>query len=564
MHLPTVPDEARRYRIVSAEKARGATYTPERLARFVAEKIADNANIGGRTSLTILDPAIGDGALILALLGVLRDRCDAALDIRGFDTDATALDVAARRIRAAFPDADVQLTRGSFLDFVLETRGSGAPGFDLIIANPPYVRTQIMGAAVARRLASAFGLAGRVDLYHAFLLGMAQVLTPDGVAGIIVSNRFMTTRGGGTVRAALRSRFSLRHIWDLGDTRLFSAAVLPAVIVARGTAAPLSGAPLFSSIYNVTEAATARAPDAVAALDCDGVVAIDDGRRFRVRHGRLDTAGTARDVWRLASGAADEWLATVDRHTWKRFGGIGRIRVGVKTCCDRVFIRHDWDEALGADRPELLRPLTTHHAAGRFRAVLPDKARAILYPHEVAQGQRRPVPLDGFPKSRAYLEAHRTILERRTYVTEAGRQWYELWVPHDPRAWAAPKLVFRDIAERPAFWIDLDGTVVNGDCYWLATDEEQTDLLWLAAAVANSTFAEAFYDRRFNNRLYAGRRRFITQYVEQFPLPDPSLPSVCEIIARAKAIYDADHAAQLPALEAELDDLVWQAFGLAR
>src|SRR5256885_12094823 len=47
------------------------------------------------------------------------------------------------------------------------------------------------------------------------------------------------------------------------------------------------------------------------------------------------------------------------------------------------------------------------------------------------------------------LERHREALEARRYVVEAGRQWYELWVPQDPAAWEAPKLVFRDISEHP-------------------------------------------------------------------------------------------------------------------
>jgi hypothetical protein len=149
-------------------------------------------------------------------------------------------------------------------------------------------------------------------------------------------------------------------------------------------------------------------------------------------------------------------------------------------------------------------------------------------------------------------------------VIEAGRRWYEIWVPQNPQAWNAPKLVFRDISERPTFWIDLEGSVVNGDCYWLAPGrEDDRDLLWLACAVANSTFSESFYDRRFNNKLYAGRRRFITQYVEQFPLPDPALPLSRNIITRAQAIYEANHAPQVKEMEHELDRLVWQAFGLS-
>lgn len=565
-------DTARRYQSVDSEKAHGVTYTPEVLARFVAQRIVENAELGSRSSITVLDPAIGNGALILALLEALGDKAHAKLTVRGFDTNSSALEEAAHLIRTDFPKTRLELTRSSFLDYVLEIGGGygvqslfsqgKSEAFDLVIANPPYVRTQVMGTERAQQLSNAFGLTGRVDLYQAFLLGIAHVLAPDGTVGVIVSNRFMTTKGGGTLRAALRQRLDLRQIWDLGDTKIFDAAVLPAVFIARGTGAPSAAAPIFTSIYEVKDDPDEHAADPLAALGHEGVVKIDDGRKFRVRRGVLDRSGAADDIWRLASESGNVWMAMVDRHTWKRFGEIGKIRVGVKTCADKIFIRHDWD-TLGAAKPELLRPLTTHHGSGRFRAVPPKKARAILYPHEVVHGTRQAIPLDRFPNSRAYLESHRSALESRSYVTAAGRRWYELWVPQDPRAWDAPKLVFRDISERSTFWIDLDGTVVNGDCYWLTAGfSDNTDLLWLAAAVANSSFAEAFYDHRFNNKLYAGRRRFITQYVEQFPLPAPTLQLSREIIHRAREIYDANHAPESQDMERELDKLVWRAFGL--
>jgi hypothetical protein len=149
-------------------------------------------------------------------------------------------------------------------------------------------------------------------------------------------------------------------------------------------------------------------------------------------------------------------------------------------------------------------------------------------------------------------------------VIEAGRRWYEIWVPQDPGAWSLPKLVFRDICEVPTFWVDLDGSVVNGDCYWLALNPgTDTDLLWLAVAVANSSFMEAFYDQRFHNKLYAGRRRFMTQYVEQFPLPNPSREESGKLVDLAKRIYDLTPSVLTGDLESQLDSLVWQTFGVS-
>ena len=574
MNVVPIAKAGRRYGIVAGQKSGGATYTPKLLADFVAGQLVDAADLTA-PEIRILDPAAGDGELLLSLLSELAGSRPSTIAVRGFDTDSTALAAARRRIHAAFPGVALHLEQKDFLEFVLGQAGpdgrsslSASPRhdrrrFDLIIANPPYVRTQIMGAEQARLLAGAFGLGGRVDLYHAFLIGMAQLLKPGGAAGIIVSNRFMTTKAGASLRAALRARFSLRHVWDLGDTKLFDAAVLPAVILAGGHDGRDLGPPAFTSIYQTGHPATLEASDPIAALAMEGVVAVADARRFRVRHGTLDASGDVNDLWRIATDATDTWLAKVAAHTWNTFGDLGKVRVGVKTCADRVFVRSDWDAMPEAQRPELLRPLTTHHVAARFRAAPSKEKRAILYPHESVDGRRQPVDLAQAPKSRAYLEAHGAVLRGRSYVLAAGRRWYEIWVPQDPAAWAGPKLVFRDIAERPTFWLDLEGSVVNGDCYWLTTARRGgKELLWLAAAVANSTFIEAFYDHRFNNKLYAGRRRFMTQYVEQFPLPDPSTGLAREIVAMAKAIYEKAGTPPAIAAEAVLDRMIWRAFGL--
>jgi adenine-specific DNA-methyltransferase len=486
-----------------------------------------------------------------------------------------ALNIATARIKQHFPKVGLHLAHGNFLDFVLDQmqphdigglfeKVDVAPSYDLIIANPPYVRTQIMGAEQAQLLASQFGLAGRVDLYYAFIVGMAHVLKPGGIGGIIVSNRFMTTKSGGAVRQSIREYFNVLHVWDLGDTKLFEAAVLPAVLLVEkheGRARRESAG--FTSIYATNDAPTQQTTDVISALRCDGVVEIEDGRRFMVTNGTLDISASAEAVWRVATAASDGWLSTVDAHTWRRFGDIGKIRVGVKTCADKVFIRTDWHEMPAALRPELLRPLTTHHIARRFRAGAAKKTRHIVYPHESVNGQRRTVDLVAYPQTAAYFEQHRSTLESRTYVIEAGRQWFEIWVPQDPASWDAPKLVFRDISEEPTFWLDLEGSIVNGDCYWLTSaSPEDTDCLWLAAAVANSSFIEAFYDHSFNNKLYAGRRRFITQYVERFPLPNPALPSSRTIIALAKQIYETIGTGEAGALSKQLNKLVWEAFGV--
>jgi adenine-specific DNA-methyltransferase len=558
-------------------KSTGSHYTPKILADFVAQRMIEVfQQVTPSASTRILDPAIGEGDLLHALLVKLPKMSASKIEIHGFDTSYLAIEMADKRLQHALQNIDLKLNCEDFLEFVFNNYASSAQGnlfatltpekFDLIIANPPYVRTQVMGADQSRILSRRFGLSGRVDLYHAFIEGIARTLKPGGITGLIVSNRFMTTKSGIEARKIITDHFHVLHIWDLGDTRLFEAAVLPAVLLLRKKGEEkYSTPPKFTTIYsNPSGEAEYHCKNVIDALSLDGTVELDDGRKFLVCHGNLELGNDETDVWRLSTHQGDSWLAMVAKNTYCYFGDIDKIRVGVKTTADKVFIRTDWQDFPVDEQPELLQPLITHHIARRFRALESHNKRKILYTHRVVQGKRTAVDLRDFPRSAKYLNRYRDVLEARDYVLAAGRNWFEIWVPQDPDLWIYPKVVFRDISDKPTFWIDLEGSVVNGDCYWLTCgNKNQEDLLWLVLAVSNSSFIESFYDRKFNNKLYAGRRRFITQYVEKFPLPDPYSAVGKEMIHISKEIYNTTPYIETEGLENHLDNLVWHSFGIS-
>jgi hypothetical protein len=146
---------------------------------------------------------------------------------------------------------------------------------------------------------------------------------------------------------------------------------------------------------------------------------------------------------------------------------------------------------------------------------------------------------------------------------ESGRPWYEIWVPHHPEDWSRPKIVFPDIAEHGLFCLDESGAIVNGDCYWITLrPDAHVDYFLLMLAVANSTLITRYYDVVFHNKLYSGRRRFMTQYVNQFPLPDRT-SSVAQKLVDAVSTRLSESGA-MPKLDTRIDQLTWQAFGFRR
>ncbi len=557
--MPNLPE---RYQHVSSRKNEGAHYTPTHLGRFVSGKIVEK--LKEKERIIIADPAIGDGELILTLLDSL-ERTD-NVEVYGFDVNRESIALSEKRISQAYPQVKLFLMNNDFLDYCMagsiQLNGVDVPKFDAIIANPPYIRTQVLGARQAQFLAKNFGLKGKVDIYQAFLIGMSKCLSADGVAGVIVSNRFLTTKGAGTLRNSIYSLYNIYSIFDFGDTKLFEAAVLPAVLIFSMKTEDFNGDTEFCSIYESNDEPEWVADNPVDAIFHEGVVKCANGKSYIVKQGKMEFDASPKDTWRINDAQSEKWLNDVSRKTWATFGDIGKIRVGVKTTADNVFIKDSWLDETGF-LPELVKPLITHHVVGRFKK-LDKECKSILYTHESRNGKKKAVDIEKYPVSQSYLEEHREQLTARNYVIKAKRNWFEIWVPQNPLLWLEDKIVFRDICEQPMFMLDKEKNIVNGDCYWMVNDyhPENKDLLWLILAVANSTFIEMFYDVKFNNKLYSNKRRFISQYVEQFPLPDPQANISVRMIELAKIIYHEKNMLSAAQLEQELNSLVWEAFDL--
>jgi SAM-dependent methyltransferase len=565
----------------SHAKLNGIHYTPPELAGFLA-RVTVQA-LGERDgSFHVLDPACGDGGLLLAFAKAVPASLLSRLFLTGYETDPAALARAERTLTDSGAAA-ITLLPQDFLSVegvepAIEYGQQGlfdpvepvGQRFDAVIANPPYVRTQVLGAKKAQELAQRFRLTGRIDLYQAFTRAMANVLKPGGVLALLTSNRFLTVKSGASLRGLLRREFALDAIYDLGDTKLFTAAVLPVIVVAKKRCPKASSTCIFDRVYEHRGEAPVGKPtstyssivEALQDRKCDGLIKTPKGI-YSVERGVLSVAGE--EAWSLSTPMRDTWLKAVSTSRECSFSDLAKIRVGIKTTADEVFLRDDWNRLPDSMKPEraLLRPLLTHYEANRWFANTDRKQQQVLYPHVIRNGRRVPIELDEYPRAAAYLKHHEARLRRRKYVIDAGREWYEIWVPQNPEDWKKNKIVYPDIAEFPRFFLDTSGAIVNGDCYWITlNDDVKLDWLPLMLAVANSTFITRYYDAVYHNKLYSGRRRFMTQYVGGFPLP--ALEALCSkrIVRLVSRLVREGKASETT--EKEIDDLVWAAFGLGK
>ncbi len=217
----------------AAERNRmGQFATPEPLALEIA-RYARRLREGRREPVVFLDPAIGTGSFYSALRRVFPDREIA--DARGVEQDPRFVDAA----RSLWSQAGLRLIPGDF------TRLAPDRTYNLILANPPYVRHHHIDGANKARLKTAvarrFGwaISGLAGLYAHFLLLADAWMTPGGLALWLIPSEFMVVNYGAILRAYLTENIKLLHIHRFAPDEIqFGDALVTSAIVAFEKAGP--------------------------------------------------------------------------------------------------------------------------------------------------------------------------------------------------------------------------------------------------------------------------------------------------------------------------------------
>lgn len=571
-------------------KKTGSHYTSSTLSTYMAKKLVHHYHSltqNSKETLTVLDPSCGSGELLKAIAAELDNN---SIHYIGIDTNITAISQANEYLTSI---PNTQLFHLDYLELFKQEEQldlfsvpqqqeiqdflaySQLEMIDLIIANPPYVRTQVMGTDQSQELGRRFNLKGRVDLYQVFLVAMTQHLKENGFICVITSNRYLTTAGGKDIRQFLNEHYEILEVIDLGDTKLFNAAVLPAIFIGRKRTKNEqlnNHAVPFTRIYEYTKKISDTDTITVAPSIFDilevgdsGVFKVED-KYYQMTVGYLSVPEDAKELWVMASKEDKEWASKLKCNSKYTFNDVFKVRVGIKTTADVVFIRKEWASLPENQIPEdeLIYRLISSENAARWTFNDDKIDLKILYTHKDRSGKKVAIDLNIYPRAANYLNTHRERLAGRTYIQKSKRQWFEIWVPQDPLAFSKPKVVFPDISPSSKFAIDLNGYMVDGNCYWLTLkNEDDLDLLYLATAVANSNIMNKYHEIEFQNVLYSGRKRYLTQYVKKYLLPDPHTIHSQNTIRLVKQII-SNHSSsdEISKLEKQIEKEIALAFNI--
>jgi hypothetical protein len=423
-------------------------------------------------------------------------------------------------------------------------------GFDVAIANPPYVRHEAIKDFKPLLKAQSYEcFEGVADLFVYFYEKSVKLLRTGGVLSFISSNKYYRAGYGEKLRAFLARELTLHQLLDFGDAPVFEAIAYASILI--GSRA-VPGTNASSRAY--TWQPEAPLAEFAEVLGTRGVT--------------ISQSELKPDGWRLESPAVFRLLEKL-RRAGKPLGEYvnGRFYYGIKTGLNEAFVvdRATRDRLIREHKSsaDVLKPFLRGRDVKRWRI---DFADHYLIKIESSENKNHPwsakseresekVFAAAYPAIHAHFENHRAALKNRD---DQGKYFWELRSCIYWQEFEQPKIVFPDIAQNSEFSWDTKNHYLVNTAYILPTQEK-----WLLASL-NSKVIFWFYSKT-SNILQGGFVRFIRQYVEQIPIPaaTPEKQKAVErLVDRILTAKARDAGVDVSALEREIDQQVYALYGL--
>jgi type I restriction-modification system DNA methylase subunit/predicted type IV restriction endonuclease len=394
-------------------------------------------------------------------------------------------------------------------------------GFDAVIGNPPYVRIQNLKEFAPtevefykRRYASASK--GNYDLYVVFVERGLSLLCHFGRLGYILPSKFFATDYGAALRGLLASAQVVDEVVDFGHEQVFEQATTYTCLLF------LEATPHRSTGYRrvqPSQLAAGQLPAASAAALPSGTwLFMNDevaSLSARLLAGSTPLLELPTSISRGSSSGDDGVFCLETRN------GELRTRDG---------------EAVDLEEELLRRPLwATDFTRYELR---PRNEALLIFPYRVSETGYALIPeaelRERWPRTYAYLRAHRTRLEKRRQHND----WYAFSAPRNLHVHARAQLVVPLLADRGlaaplgsagrgfclmasgGFSIRLDAVSAGCHPYYVLGLVNSKLLFW--------------YLRQTSNRFRGGWITCTKQYFGQLPIRVPRADAPAE-----QAAHDA-------------------------
>lgn len=432
--------------------------------------------------------------------------------------------------------------------FKLSSGGVAQGGFDIVIANPPYVRHESIKEQKPQ-LKTAFPdfYCGTADLYTYFYRKGLDILKSGGHLCFIAPNKFMRAGYGKNTRQLLTTKAVPKVMIDFGDLPIFDATTYPSILLLK-KAIPSGKDKALTAVFTET-AQLARLEETLA------------NKGFIMPVSSLRAEG-----WNLEEA---DVLALMEklRAVGKPLGEYakGRFYRGILTGLNEAFVVDAATrERLIAEDPkskELIKPWLRGRDvrkwkaewAGLYLITIPSSANQ-KWPWSSESNERKARSLfeKAYPAIHTHLSQWEDQLKKRD---DQGQFWWELRSCAYYKEFEEPKIILGRFMNKATFTFDREARLHNDALYMIAGADEYV------VAILNSKIGWWFL-RNICTDLQNGYIQAFRQNLFQIPVFSASDAQKVPIIERVNKILAAPDSPDLPRLEAEIDRLAYTLYGL--
>ncbi len=409
-------------------------------------------------------------------------------------------------------------------------------GFDVMMANPPYVRQEKithLKADLKQVYPDVYD--GVADIYVYFYAQGLRQLRDDGTLVYISSNKFMRAGYGETLRRLLGRQVTLKTVIDFGDLPVFEATTYPTVLVVRNRlpandhAAHALTVDDISVMHHLTEAVRAHSwPQPQASFRPEGW--------SLVRPDVLALVDKLRDSGPLLREYVN-----------------GKFYRGIVTGLNKAFVINQTPrDRLVTEDPqsaEIIKPWLRGRDVKRWRVEW-SGLYLLHIPWELA--------IEEYPAIQRHLQRYQQALAKRPEVKEGRFPWYALsrYASEYVDDFDRPKIIYQEIATYQAFAFTKTPFFLNNKCFFIPT----TDGYLLA--VLNSSVAW-FFLGQVASKLQGGAYAMQSPYLSQVPIPEATATKRTAIESLVdKLLAASGQGPQVEAWERELNRLVYEVYDL--
>lgn len=516
------------------KKSTGTVFTPGWLANLITKRTFGYWGDGNETRcanvVRAADICSGTGIF----LNSMTNQSISNQEIIGLDIN----DIFVGLSRLFFYGDDISIFS---VDSVLsESDYLSHESYDVIVGNPPYIRSQSLDTDYKTRLKEKYSdvINGNFDLTVPFIKKMFEMLDYEGVCGIVISNKLLQSKYGRNICEFLVGNTKILEIIDFGDGQLFDGRTTYVAVI------------IFQKVVASNDH-TLKITQFPKGLKWKDDTNMSIGQSHFIRQSELRVF-----PWSLKSSSH---VALLDKFTQN---GVALLSVfekviqGIRTGANSIYI-HSADFANKSKFEDgiLVNCIETKCING----INISPTKKVIWPYSE---KLKLIDWEGiittYPVVGQFLFDNKEDLANRKGID--NENWYQYSRPQNLDCIRRKKIFVREMMASAEFSVDLEYSSVFTSGYGILPYSEMTNDDLMMWALILSTPVMEYQQRHISTQLHSGWYRMLKSHLVNTHLPVLSKVKKKEAMKLVTLLKNDGRNSKYMA---ELNELVGQAFDLS-